>query len=79
MKAYDELGDRLDAAAKQLEVQKGRIFPEAAEAAIRYGETVAGAAKTFADFLDDVRQDLGPSVFDDIVSAAVTVNLPAGR
>ena len=57
VEAYDTLGDRLDAAGKQLEVQKARIFPEAA---VRYGEAVAGAAKTFADFLDDVRQDLGP-------------------
>ena len=78
VKAYDALGDRLDLAQKKLEVQKGRIFPEAAAAATRYGEKVADAAETFADFLDDVRQELGPSVFDDIVSAAVTVNMPGG-
>src|SRR5512144_205096 len=41
VEAYDKMGDRLDAAEKKLNVQKARIFPEAAEAAVHYGEAVA--------------------------------------
>jgi hypothetical protein len=66
----DRAGDRLDALDKVMAVQSARTFGDFADIVVEARQTVADLWVGLNDLLDAARQELGPSVFDDIAKAA---------